>query len=91
MISCKKITIYVVLLKKYKKFKRWYRQKICNHRYVEIRNPETDEFINECETSGKWITYSYVTEYQCVNCGKIEYLGSGQIFTSRSRGVEVYE
>ena len=53
-----------------KKFKRWYRQKFCKHNFVEIRDPRLTEFLNQQAEKGKYYSYSYKTEYQCVNCGK---------------------
>ena len=55
-----------------KKIKRYFRQKFCRHSFVEIRNPETDEFIRDSERRGITI-YSYWIEEQCVKCGKIKF------------------
>lgn len=54
-----------------KKFKRFLRQKICKHNWVEIRNPKTDDFIRNNESRGITI-YSYCIEEQCVKCGKLK-------------------
>ena len=55
-----------------KKFRRYFIQKFCRHDWVEIRNPETDNFIRENEKNMVSI-YSYWIESQCTKCGKIKH------------------
>jgi hypothetical protein len=53
-----------------KKLKRAYRQLICKHRWIEIRDPKTDWEFERVRRNPLFAMFPVHIERQCVNCGK---------------------